>query len=120
MKRIKEALKRMYFEDRGVIMFMIAVFVCSAGLLIFSLTKLNTPNPVVKIGYGDIGGYRDGTWGGLLTFPILALVYGILHNLLAVRIYDKRGAGMANFFLLTTMVLVFGTLLVLIRLTSEV
>lgn len=110
----------MYFEDRGVMVFMIAVFMCSLGLLIFSLIKLNTPNPVVKIGYGDIGGYRDGTWSGLLTFSILAIIYGILHNFLAVRIYDKRGAGMANFFLLITMCLIFGTFLVLIRLTSEV
>lgn len=120
MKSMKEAFRRMYFEDRGVIMFMIAVFVCSAGLFVFSLTKLNTPNPVVKIGYGDIGGYRDGTWSSLLVFPILACVYGFLHNLLAARIYEKRGAGMTNFFLITTMILIFGTFLVLIRLSSEV
>ena len=94
-------------------------FLLSIGLLIFSILNLNPNGAVVKVGYGDIGGYRDGTWAEMLTFPILAIIFGILHNLLALRIFHKRGSGMAKFFLITTTMLIAGTLLVLIRLLGE-
>ena len=98
---------------------MILNFLIAIGLLVFSVVTLNPSASVVKIGYGDIGGYRDGTWGSLLAFPLLALNFGILHNLLTLRIFRKRGGGMAKFFLLTTTCLILGTILVLIRLLGE-
>lgn len=98
---------------------MILNLLIAIGLLIFSIVTLNPAASVVKTGYGDIGGYRDGTWGSLLAFPLLALIFGILHNLLALRIFEKRGGGMTKFFLLTTTCLLFGTLLVLTRLLGE-
>ena len=75
--------------------------------------------PVAKIGYGDIGGYRDGAWTDLIAFPLLAIILGIIHNFIAVRIYHKRGAGMTKFFLITTTLLILGAFIVLIRLVQE-
>ena len=98
---------------------MILNLLLSIGLLVFSIVTLNPNASVVKIGYGDIGGYRDGTWASLIAFPLLALNFGILHNLLTLRIFQKRGGGMAKFFLITTSFLILGTLLVLIRLLGE-
>lgn len=99
---------------------MILNFVLALLLFLFSVFNLNPNASVVKIGYGDIGGYRDGSWSDLLVFPIFAIILGVLHNLLALRIFHKRGGGMAKFFLLTTTILIFGTFLVLNRLLGEI
>ena len=119
MKNIKTDFIKIYQTERGILLLMIFNAFASLALLNFSIITLNPEAPVVRVGYGDIGGYRDGTWIGLLTFPILALIFGIFHNILTLRIFHKRGAGMAKFFLITTSCLILGTALVLIRLLGE-
>ena len=119
MNTFKKDFIKIYHSERGIIVLMIFNFLIAMGLLIFSAIRLNPSSPVVKIGYGDIGGYRDGSWFDMLAFPLLAIIFGVLHSLLAVRIFHKRGSGMAKFFLLVTTALIFGTFLVLIRLLKE-
>ena len=119
MKSFKEDIVKIYQNERGIILLAIFNLILSIVLLVVSLVNLNPNAAVVKVGYGDIGGYRDGTWTGLLVFPLLALLFGIFHALLSVRIFHKRGGGMAKFFLITTTILILGALLVLIRLTRE-
>lgn len=119
MKNFKGVFIEIYREHRSLLALMMLVFMFALGVFIFSMTKLDPTSAVVKVGYGDIGGYRDGAWSNLLVFPTLMILFGILHNLLAVKIYEKRGAGMAKFFLITTLMLIFGALIVLIRLSSE-
>lgn len=119
MKTIKTDLIKIYQSERGILILMILNLLISIALLIFSLMNLNPNSAVVKIGYGDIGGYRDGTWVDMLAFPLLAILFGILHNFLAIHIFHKRGGGMAKFFLITTTALIFGTWLVLARLLGE-
>lgn len=119
MKTIKEDFIELYRNERGIILLMIFNFFIAAGVCVFSIVKLNPNSPVVKIGYGDIGGYRDGSWFDMFAFPLFTIIFGIFHTLLATRIYHHRGGGMAKFFLLVTTCLIFGTLLVLIRLLKE-
>lgn len=119
MKYFGEDFKKIYQTERGIIVLMAANLILSVALLIFSIVNLNPNSSVVKIGYGDIGGYRDGVWMDMLTFPLLAITFGVLHNLLTLRIFHKRGGGMAKFFLVTTTTLILGTFLVLIRLLGE-
>ena len=119
MKTFKEDIIKIYQNERGILVIMIFNLLFAIGLLIYACTRLNPSAPLVKIGYGDIGGYRDGSWLDLLAFPLLALVFGVFHSFLALRIFHKRGGGMAKFFLITTTMLIFGTLLVLIRLSKE-
>ena len=119
MKNFKGVFIEIYREHRSLLALMMLVFMFALGVFIFSMTKLDPTSAVVKVGYGDIGGYRDGAWSNLLVSPTLMILFGILHNLLAVKIYEKRGAGMAKFFLITTLMLIFGALIVLIRLSSE-
>ncbi len=119
MKTFKEDLASIYQSERGLLIFMILNLLLSIALLIFSIVQLNPNSTVVKIGYGDIGGYRDGVWTDMLAFPLLAMIFGILHNLLTLRIFHKRGGGMAKFFAITTTALILGTGLVLIRLLGE-
>ena len=119
MKYLKDDIIKIYQAERGVLLLMMLNLIFSIVLLIFSIIHLNPSASVVKIGYGDIGGYRDGSWADMLAFPILAVLFGILHNLLALKIFHKRGSGMAKFFLITTTALIAGTFLVLIRLLGE-
>ena len=120
MKTFKEDFIKIYQTERGVLLLMLLNFILALILVVFSLLNLNPNIPVVKIGYGDIGGYRDGTWADLLAFPILAFTFGVLHNFLALRVFHKRGGGMTKFFLLATSALIVSTFLVLTRLLGEV
>ncbi|MEE0888115.1 MAG: hypothetical protein U0L97_02785 [Candidatus Saccharimonadaceae bacterium] len=121
MKQItfKDDIIAIYRTERGILLLIIINLLLSIGLLVFSLINLNSSNTVVKTGYGDIGGYRDGSWVDMLSFPLLAVIFGVLHGLLSLRIFRKRGGGMAKFFLLITTTLIAGTFLVLIRLLGE-
>ena len=117
--KLKEDLIDIYKNNRSLLGLMILNFLLSLGLFIFSIVSLNSNSTVVKIGYGDIGGYRDGTWSDMLSFTLLAIILGILHDFLAIRIFKKRGKIMANFFLAISIVLILGSLFVLIRLLGE-
>ena len=119
MKYFKEDIRKIYTTERLMLIMMILNFLASLALMIFSLIKLNPSSSVIKVGYGDIGGYRDGSWTDLIAFPLLAILFGILHNFIAVRIFHKRGAGMTKFFLITTTLLIIGAFIVLARLTQE-
>ena len=65
------------------------------------------------------GGYRDGAWGAMFVFPILALIIGVFHNLIAVRLCNRRGEGSARAFLTMSLAILVGALIVLIRLLRE-
>lgn len=119
MKDFKEDIKKIYAKERIMLILMILNFLAATALIVFSLIKINPSSSVIKVGYGDIGGYRDGSWTDLIAFPLLAITFGILHNFIAVRIFHKRGAGMTKFFLITTTLLIIGTFIVLVRLTQE-
>ena len=119
MKDFPTDIKKIYQNERLTLVIMIANLLLALVLAILGFVKLTPNASVIKVGYGDIGGYRDGSWTDLLAFPLLAILFGILHNLIAVRIYRRRGAGMAKFFLCLTTMLIVGAFVVLIRLTQE-
>lgn len=119
MKSLKEDFIKIVQTERGLLLVMVLDLLLSIALIIFSVVNLNPDSAVVKVGYGDIGGYRDGSWVDNLAFPLLAVIFGVFHNLLALRIFHKRGSGMAKFFLIITTLLILGTFLVLLRLLGE-
>ena len=99
-----------------MLIMMILNVLATMVLAIMGLINLNPGSSMIKVGYGDIGGYRDGSWSFMLAFPLFAVIFGVLHSLIAVRIFRKRGAGMAKFFVLVTSVLIVGVFIVMIRL----
>lgn len=119
MKNFKEDIIKIYRTERGMMVLMIINLLLAIGLLVFSIIKLNPDLSVTRVGYGDMDGYRDGSWIDMLAYPVLAIVFGVLHNLLAVKIFHKRGGGMAKFFLLLTTALILGSILVLARVLGE-
>ena len=119
MKYFGEDFKRIYLEERLMLVLMVANLVLSLILIVFALLHLSPDASVVKVGYGAIGGYRDGVWTDMIAFPILGLIFSVFHNLIALKIFHKRGAGMTKFFLIVTSVLIVSTFIVLIRLLGE-
>lgn len=119
MKALKEDFLNIVRSDKAVLVMMILNFIIAMVLLVLSFVKLNPNSAMIKVGYGDIGGYRDGSWTNLFSFSLAAILFGILHNLLALRIFHKRGSGMTKFFLITTTLLIFGTFVVMFRLLKE-
>lgn len=125
--RLRAVWQEVYRKQKSLLIAMIILMVASLLLFILLLTVLRPSSNVVIIGYGDVygeiagisGGYRRSGWIMMLAFPILALVYGILHNLLVLRIYRKYGRDVAMIFAVMSIVLVMATLLVLFRLVGE-
>ena len=119
MKELKADFLQIWREEHGVLIMMVLNFLAAVAFVIFFVVSLNLDSSVMKIGYGDIGGYRDGGVVDILAFPILAVIFGVLHNLLAARVFHKKGSGMTKFFLFVTTILILGTFLVLMRLLGE-
>lgn len=128
-----ENLRSVYREHRGLFVMMIFVMLLSFMFLIFSLATLSPSSAIVKTGYSDIGsfagndltgmrsagGYRDGSWTSMFAFPMVALIIGVLHNLIAIRLCNRRGEGSAKAFLTMSLAILVGALIVLVRLLGE-
>ena len=133
MKKFRGPIVEIYREHRGLFIMMIFLAVLAVAFLIFSLVTLSPSSAIVKVGYSDIGsfagndltgmrtagGYRDGSWGAMITFPILALIIGFFHNLIAIRLCNRRGEGPAKAFVLMSLVILIGAFIVLLRLLGE-
>lgn len=133
MKNLRQDLQKIVTEQKGLFLLMILLAILSLIFLTFSLVTLSPSSAVVKVGYGDIGsfagegltemrtagGYRDGSWSTMLTFPILAVIVGLMHNLIAVRLYERRGANTAKAFIILSIAILTGIFIVLLRLLGE-
>ena len=131
--KLVENLRIIYQKHHKLMFLMVLLLVLGIILLIFSLLNLNIGTKMVKISYGDIGryqggewssminsgGYQDGTWVSQLAFPMLAVIFGVFHNLLAIRLFEKRGVGLAQAFVMISISLILATFLVLGRLLGE-
>ncbi|MFC2702300.1 MAG: hypothetical protein ACFN3A_00570 [Candidatus Nanosyncoccus sp.] len=133
MKDLAKDLKEVYVKHRTMFTLMVVVAVFSIILFIYSIVNLHPNASVVKVSYGDIGryqggewssmsnsgGYHDGPWQAMLVYPMFALLFGILHNVIALRIFRKKGDKIANIFLAVTIALILFATLILWRLLGE-
>ena len=133
MKTLRESLGEIYRRHKGLLVMMIFLLVLALAFFVFSLVTLSPSSAIVKVGYGDIGsfsgddltgmrlagGYRDGSWVSMLTFPLIAIIVGVFHNMIAIRLYKRRGEGVAKAFVLISMTVLIGAFMVLLRLLSE-
>ncbi len=133
MRNIPENFKKIFESHKMLLAAQVILLVMSIALFIFSLLNLGSTTTVVKTSYGDIGRYQGGEWSSMansggyhddvwterFAYPILAIVFGILHNLLAIKIFEKKGSAVAGYFVLFSVSLVLATFVVLIRLLGE-
>ena len=133
MKDLVKDLKEVYVKHRSMFTLMVVMAVFSIILFIYSMANLHPNASVVKVSYGDIGryqggewssmsnsgGYHDGAWQAMLVYPLFALIFGVLHNAIALRIYRKKGDKVASVFLAVTITMILFTTLTLWRLLGE-
>lgn len=133
MDELKNNWSEIRTKEHRLLGWMILLGLVAVVLLVFSLVSLRPNSSVVKISYGDIGryqggewssmsnsgGYHDGSWMNMFAFPLLALVLGGLHNLLAVKLYGKRGVAMAKTLVVISIGLTIFAFIVLMRLLGE-
>lgn len=133
MKKIVEDLKIIFKKHKSVLFIMTILLLASLALFIFALLNLGSNTTVVKTSYGDIGryqggeissmansgGYSDGVWTERFAYPILAIVFGVLHNFLAIKLFEKKGKGAAILFLVFSIAMVIMTFIVFGRLLGE-
>lgn len=133
MKNIPENFKKIFESHKGLLTVQIILLVASIALFIFSLLNLGSNTTVVKTSYGDIGryqggewtsmansgGYHDDAWTERFAYPILAVIFGILHNLIAIKIFEKKGSAVASYFVAFSIALVLSTFIVFGRLLGE-
>lgn len=119
MKEIAQLFKKIYKTDGKLIALMALIFLASLVLFIFSLINLNPSVAITKVSYSDVGGYVDGGWSSMLAFPIFAVLFGVLHNFLLIKIFGKYGGGLSRVFAIITLMLIFGAFVVLVRLLGE-
>ena len=133
MKDLVKDLKEVYVKHRSMFTLMVVMAVFSIILFIYSMANLHPNASVVKVSYGDIGryqggewssmsnsgGYHDGAWQAMLVYPLFALIFGVLHNMIALRIYRKKGDKVASVLLTVTIAMILFTTLTLWRLLGE-
>lgn len=133
MKDLVKDLKEVYVKHRSVFTLMAVMTIFSIILFIYSIVNLHPNASVVKVSYGDIGryqggewssmsnsgGYHDGAWHAMLVYPLFALIFGVLHNVIALRLYRKKGDKVASIFLVVTIAVILFAILILWRLLGE-
>ncbi len=133
MKSLGTSFKKIFHEERGFLGLMILLFLVGLALFIIEVLRITGGGSLNYVGYGDIGkftdgeiaslwssgGYRAGNWIDMMAFPIFAVILCIFHNLLAVRIFERRGKGIAKMFILLSFGILIGTFIVFLRLSGE-
>ncbi|MBQ3430621.1 hypothetical protein IJG20_00770 [Candidatus Saccharibacteria bacterium] len=134
MREIGNGFRKIFRKDKKILILMFVLFIASGVLALHALFHFKVGGTTMYIGYSDIGefsggefsslwnsgGYRTGGWMDVAIFPILALILGVFHNLLAVQIYNRRGKGYAEAFLILSLIVVVGAFLFLLRLLGEI
>lgn len=133
MKNLKDNFVKIYQEHKKLLYMMGVLVFLSLVLLVYTLANLRFADSMIKVGYGDIGryqggewssminsgGYYDGSWINMFGFSILALLFGLFHNLIAIKIFEKKGEALARVFITLTIGMVLCVFVVFGRLISE-
>lgn len=132
-KKFSDIFKEIYKEHKGLFGGMIFLMIISLVFLVFSLVNLRPTSASVNTGYGDFGsfaggdlvemqnggGYRTGKWVTMLIFPVFAIIVGVMHSLVAMRLYERRGEGIAKAFVGISVMLIVMAFIILVRLLGE-
>jgi hypothetical protein len=109
MKEIAEDFKAIAKKDRNLFAWMAINFLLNLWLFLIPIINMNSGKAKVWARYTDIDsgfgrGYEQFDWWYILSFSLIALALGIGHDLIAARLYTKRGRDLARLFLLITMI----------------
>lgn len=125
--KLKVTWQEICKKQKGLMMAMIALLAIAVIMAIVLLFVLHPQNAVVIVGYGDVygeiagltGGYRRDSWLNLLAFPILVVIVGVVHDVIAVRVYQKYGKETALMVVIASMLILLGLMVIAFRLIGE-
>ncbi len=134
MKNIGAGLRRIFKEDKIVLVLMLVLFAFGVILAIHTFVRFKAGGTTMYIGYSDIGSFSNGEWGSLWSsggyktggwsemavFPILGFCLGVLHNLFAIQVYKRRGRGYAIAVVIFSLLIAIGAFVLLMRLLGEI
>lgn len=134
MKKIGKGLAKIFREDRGLLVGMALLFLVGVALGVHTFVNFKVGGTTMYIGYSDIGafsggdflslwnsgGYRTGGWVEMAVFPVLGVVLAVLHNMLAVQLYNRRGKGYAGVLVTVSILIGVGAFVLLMRLLGEI
>lgn len=120
-------------EQRGLFYLMILLALVAMVFFVYGMLNLSPSAALTKTQYRDIGsynggtvetlkaagGYQDGSWTQMLAFPILAVAIGVFHNIIAVKLYKRRGVAEAQVFIVISIILIIMAWITLVRLLGE-
>lgn len=120
MKELAEDFKAIWKKDKSLFWWMAAQFIISVWLFLLPIVNLNPNRPKVWARYSDISnGYAQSDWWYLISFAVIAIVLGIGHNLLSVKLYGKRGGDIARLFLGVSIMITIIAIRFLLSLVGE-
>ena len=133
MKKILVDFKEIYVKHRTLATLIVVLFVMSLVLFVYTIFNLKPNTSVIKVSYGDIGryqggewssmsnsgGYHDGAWQSMLVYPLFAGIIGVLHSVIAIRLFHKKGEPIARIFVFFSMLLILLVFLIFWRLLGE-
>ena len=119
MSSFRKLLFTIFKEQRGLFILMALNSLMGLVVFAYSVFTLRFESSAVKIGYGDIGGYRDGAWTEMLMYPMLAILLGVLSVFLGARIFERHGGNSAKVFMGINMCLIVWMFVTLLRLLGE-
>ena len=100
MKELAEDFKTIWKKDKSLFWWIAVQFLTALVLFVLPIINLNPNRPKVYMRYSDISnGYSSSYWWYLISFSVLAVAFGIGHNLLSVKLHMKRGKDLARLFL---------------------
>ena len=134
MKNIGVGAKKIFREDRGLLVLMVILFLMGLELVLHTLFHFKVGVTSMYIGYSDSGkfsggdylslwnsgGYRTGGWVDMAVFIILGIIFGVFHNIMAMKIYERRGKGYTRGFVVISMIVCSVAFVTLARLLGEI
>lgn len=108
-------------KKRDVFAMMIILCLMNIPLFIAPIVTLDGSLPKMKVRFSDIyiRVFSQEVWYYMLAFSLLAVVLGLGHNLIALRLTKKRGAAVAKLFLGASIMVTVFAFAFLMRILTE-
>ena len=108
---INKTIFKKILKDRQFLIVWLMLIVGVAVSLLMTLLQLRSSELNVAVrytAYGPTHIYND-SWYYLLTFVAFFIGIGLLHSLIAMKLYERRGEGLAKLFLGVSIIIILIT-----------
>ena len=104
-----------FFQDRLLVFLLIGMVLLALVLIVIGMLGVSVHDVQLPIRYSDFGTtntYRD-KWYYLLSFPVLGLIIGGLHSMIAIKLTTKSRPLAGLFLAISLCLLAYGIIVTL-------